>query len=91
LCFRFDTVNLPEALWTILRGAFLNEGQSTALQLNLGPDLEDQGGDGVPRQEHCGIGLQEVQVPDRGSCFEFDKLYGLKGQIKLNLTFLNSS
>ncbi len=56
----------PEALWTIIRGAFLNEGQSTALQLNQDADLEDQGGDGVPRQEHYGEGLQEVQVPDRG-------------------------
>jgi hypothetical protein len=61
-------------MWTILRGAFLNEGQSTALKLNKGPDLEDQGGNGVSRQEHRGEGLQEVQVSDRGSCFEFDKI-----------------
>jgi hypothetical protein len=61
-------------MWTILRGAFLNEGQRTALQLNKGPDLEDQGGDEVPRQEHRGEGLQEVHVSDRGSCFEFDKI-----------------
>ncbi len=40
------------------------EGQSTASQLNQGPDLEDQGSDGVPRQEHRGEDLQEVQVPD---------------------------
>ncbi len=43
-------------------GRFGVEGQSTASQLNKGPDLEDQGGDGVPRQEHRGEGLEEVHV-----------------------------
>jgi hypothetical protein len=51
-------VPLPAALWTILRGAFSE--LSTVSQLNRGPDLEDQGGDGVPRVEHRGEGLQEV-------------------------------
>ncbi len=45
---------------------FWTEDHSTATQLNQGPDLEDKRGDGVPRQEHRGEGLQEVQVPDRG-------------------------
>ncbi len=46
-------------------GRFWIEDQSTASQLKQGPDLEDQGVDGIPRQEHHGDGLQEVQVPDR--------------------------
>jgi hypothetical protein len=41
-------------------------GQSKVSQQNQGPYPKDQGGDGVPRQEHCGEGLQAVQVPDRG-------------------------
>ncbi len=39
-------------------------GQSKASQQNQEPDPEDQGGDGVPCQEHRGENLQEVQVPD---------------------------
>ena len=38
------------------------KGQSKVSQQNQGPDPKDQGGDGVPRQEHRGEGLQAVQV-----------------------------
>jgi hypothetical protein len=39
-------------------------GQFKASQQNQEPDPKDQGGDGLPRQEHRGEGLQEVQVQE---------------------------
>jgi hypothetical protein len=42
--------------------------QGKASQQNRGPDPEDQGGDGVPRQGHRGEGLQEIHGQDRGCC-----------------------
>ncbi len=57
---------LIAALLTILQGASLNEGLEQLLQKNQIPDPLNQGGNGVPRQEHRGKVLQEVQVPDWG-------------------------
>ncbi len=46
-------------------GRFWIKGQSEASQQNQEPDPENQGGNGVPRQEHRGENLQDFQVPDR--------------------------
>ncbi len=40
------------------------KGSDQSLTTNQEPDPEDQGDDGVPRQEHRDESLQEVQVPD---------------------------
>ncbi len=47
-------------------GRFWIKGHSKVSQQIQGSDPEDKGGDGVPRQGHCGEGLHELQVHDRG-------------------------
>ncbi len=58
----FRLFRLPRNYFFCRKFPILVTGQCKASQKNCVHHLEDQGGDGVPRQGYHGKGLQEVQV-----------------------------
>ena len=55
-----------ELLWINYCVAFLSKLLTEPLTKNIGPERENEGDDGVPRQGHHGQGLQDVPFQDRG-------------------------